>query len=87
MFSRPLQSGHHCRAEGHFRRKSSEHVVPADRKQLMNYLRATDIEVALLLHFGPRAQFHRLAYSNSAKPARKTKLVSVCLGVLRVRPR
>lgn len=28
-------------------------------RQLYNYLRATNLEVGLLLHFGPKATFHR----------------------------
>jgi GxxExxY protein len=28
-------------------------------RQLFNYLRATNLEVGLLLHFGPKAAFHR----------------------------
>jgi GxxExxY protein len=28
-------------------------------RQLFNYLRATNLEVGLLLHFGPKATFHR----------------------------
>lgn len=51
--------------------KASQQIVPADRKQLMNYLRATSIEVGLLLHFGPKAGFQRVAYSNRAKPKRE----------------
>ncbi len=36
----------------------------ADVAQLLNYLRATDLELGLLLHFGPRASFKRLIASN-----------------------
>jgi GxxExxY protein len=39
-------------------------------KQLLNYLRATEIEVGLLFNFGPRAQFRRYAFSNDKKKAR-----------------
>lgn len=35
--------------------------------QLLNYLRATKIEVGLLLNFGLRAQFKRMVYSNDRK--------------------
>lgn len=35
--------------------------------QLLNYLRATRIEVGLLLNFGARPEFKRLAYDNSRK--------------------
>jgi GxxExxY protein len=33
-------------------------------RQVYNYLRATNLEVGLLLHFGPEPAFYRLAYSN-----------------------
>src|SRR5215212_920475 len=35
--------------------------------QLLNYLRATDVEVGLLLNFGPKPEFKRVAYDNSRK--------------------
>ncbi|MBX3243090.1 MAG: GxxExxY protein [Acidobacteria bacterium] len=35
--------------------------------QLLNYLRATEIEVGLLLNFGPKPEFKRQAFSNSRK--------------------
>lgn len=38
--------------------------------QLLNYLRATDIEVGLLLNFGVKPEFKRLVYDNSRKVAR-----------------
>lgn len=39
--------------------KSTEKLSPADRLQLINYLRATRFEVGLLLHFGPTPRFER----------------------------
>jgi hypothetical protein len=36
----------------------------------MNYLRATEIEVGLLLNFGPKPEFKRVAYDNSRKRLR-----------------
>lgn len=48
--------------------KASERAIEADRKQLMNYLRCSALEVGLLLHFGPRPSFQRLVYSNTRKP-------------------
>jgi GxxExxY protein len=35
--------------------------------QLLNYLRATDIEVGLLLNFGVKPEFKRLLFENSKK--------------------
>jgi GxxExxY protein len=39
--------------------KAAEKLCSADRKQLLNYLRATRFEVGLLLHFGPAPTFER----------------------------
>lgn len=33
-------------------------------RQLFNYLRATDLEVGLLLHFGPQPKFYRIVCEN-----------------------
>jgi len=38
--------------------------------QLLNYLRATDVEVGLLLNFGVKPEFKRLLFDNSRKLAR-----------------
>lgn len=45
-------------------------IDQAHEKQLLNYLRATDIEVGLLLNFGEKPQFRRLAYNNERKRIR-----------------
>ena len=37
--------------------KAGEHLAPAARLQLSNYLKATGLEVGLLLHFGPKPLF------------------------------
>ena len=47
--------------------KASEELNPANEKQLINYLKATNIEVGLLLNFGKRPQFRRKVFSNSNK--------------------
>lgn len=40
--------------------KSTELLHPKARRLTLNYLRATPLDVALLLHFGPQARFYRL---------------------------
>jgi len=47
--------------------KSSEELNPANDKQLINYLKATEIEVGLLLNFGKRPQFRRKIFTNDNK--------------------
>lgn len=43
--------------------KAARAIMEADDRQLLNYLRAARVEVGLLLHFGPKAQFKRLVYT------------------------
>ena len=43
--------------------KSTYVLPPTAKRQTLNYLRSTNLEVALLLHFGPDARFHRLVQS------------------------
>ena len=50
--------------------KAARAIDEAHEKQLLNYLRATDIEVGLLLNFGVKPQFRRLAYENERKKIR-----------------
>lgn len=44
--------------------KSTYDLHPAAKRQLFNYLRATRLEVGLLLHFGPQPKFFRAFASN-----------------------
>ena len=44
--------------------KSTYKLSDAAPRQLYNYLRATNLEVGLLLHFGPRPRFYRLICPN-----------------------
>jgi GxxExxY protein len=48
--------------------KAAEGLCEAHEAQLLNYLKATDIEVGLLLNFGPKAQFKRKFFTNDKKP-------------------
>ena len=45
--------------------KASNAIVDRDKRQLLHYLRATGLEVGLLLHFGPEAKVHRISTSGS----------------------
>jgi PD-(D/E)XK nuclease superfamily len=47
--------------------KTAEAIIIAHEAQLLNYLRATNLEVGLILNFGPKAQVRRLAYDNTRK--------------------
>lgn len=47
--------------------KAAEKVVEEHAAQLLNYLKATNIEVGLLLNFGPSAEFRRKVYDNERK--------------------
>ncbi len=53
--------------------KSAESLHPAHEAQLMNYLKATEIEVGLLLNFGVKPEFKRKLFTNPRKSFR-TKL-------------
>lgn len=47
--------------------KAARTLDSAHRAQLLNYLRATDIEVGLLLNFGEKPEFNRLIFDNLKK--------------------
>jgi GxxExxY protein len=56
--------------------KTGREIDPAWEKQLLNYLRATGIEVGLLFNFAPQAQFRRYIFENDKKNPRKS--ASIC---------
>ncbi len=47
--------------------KATECLVRENELQLINYLKATDIEVGLLLNFGTKPEFKRKVFSNDRK--------------------
>jgi GxxExxY protein len=49
--------------------KAAEALVVDNEYQLINYLKATEIEVGLLLNFGKEPKFKRKIFSNSRKDA------------------
>ena len=56
----------------------STHVLHASAsRQLYNYLHATNLEVGLLLHFGPKAQFFRVVCEKNFKSRERQSVSSV----------
>ncbi|MGD8504027.1 MAG: GxxExxY protein [Syntrophobacterales bacterium] len=47
--------------------KAARRLAPENEAQLLNYLKATDIEVGLLLNFGPTPTIKRKVFDNSRK--------------------
>jgi GxxExxY protein len=47
--------------------KAVKAITPEHHAQALNYLRATEVEVALILNFGERPDFKRLVFDNSRK--------------------
>lgn len=47
--------------------KACECLMDVHKAQLINYLKATDIEVGLLLNFGETPEFKRFIYTNDRK--------------------
>jgi GxxExxY protein len=51
--------------------KACELLMNVHIAQLMNYLKATEIEVGLLLNFGEEPEFKRIIYTNDRKTYKK----------------
>jgi len=47
--------------------KAAKAIILEHEAQLLNYLRATQLEVGLILNFGPKAEFSRKAFDNSRR--------------------
>ncbi|MGD1102778.1 MAG: GxxExxY protein [Terriglobia bacterium] len=47
--------------------KAARAIERAFEAQVMNYLRATKVEVGLLMNFGPKPEFKRFIYDNERK--------------------
>jgi len=50
--------------------KAARALDPSHEAQLLNYLRATNVEVGLLLNFGPKPQIKRFVFDNDRKRQR-----------------
>ena len=63
--------------------KAKECLHASHEAQLINYLRATDVELGLLFNFGKRAEFKRKYFSNVNKkrvePAGETGIIATLL--------
>ncbi len=47
--------------------KAADYIVKDFENQILNYLRATDCEVGLLLNFGRKPEFKRKIFENNRK--------------------
>jgi GxxExxY protein len=47
--------------------KAAKNLLEEHEAQLLNYLKATNIEVGLLLNFGPKPEVKRKAFDNKRK--------------------
>ena len=52
--------------------KAAESLCEEHEAQLVNYLKATDIEVGILLNFGKKAEFRRKVFSKEYKNLNKS---------------
>ena len=50
--------------------KAVRAIDQAFEKQLLNYLRATEFEIGLMLNFGQKPEFRRLVFENTRKKIR-----------------
>lgn len=50
--------------------KAARAIESAFAAQIMNYLRATNVEIGLLMNFGPQPEFERFIYDNERKKER-----------------
>jgi GxxExxY protein len=57
--------------------KAARTLDSSHEAQLLNYLRATEIEVGLLFNFGIKPEFRRLAFDNSRKQVQRFGEISL----------
>ena len=66
--------------------KSTQLLAPTAQRQLFNYLRATNLEVGLLLHFGPEPKFHRLVSTRREADSQYSSLPRSSVSPVEPRP-
>jgi GxxExxY protein len=59
--------------------KAARGIDSSHEAQLLNYLRATEVEVGLILNFGPKPEFKRLAFDNQRKLIRDNPRLSAAV--------
>ena len=57
--------------------KAARTLDSAHEAQLLNYLRATEIEVGMLFNFGIKPEFRRLVFENSRKQVQHVGEISI----------
>ena len=55
--------------------KAARQMDSSCERQLLNYLRATDIEVEILFNVGPKAEIRRYVFQNDKKNPRESALI------------
>jgi GxxExxY protein len=61
--------------------KAAECLREENRAQLINYLKATDKEIGLLLNFGKSAEFKRVIFTNDRKDFTENPTTNPCASV------
>lgn len=61
--------------------KAAECLREENKAQLINYLKATDKEVGLLLNFGKTPEFKRVIFTNDRKERFESKTPNPCVSV------
>jgi len=61
--------------------KAAENLRADNKAQLINYLKATDKEIGLLLNFGKSAEFKRVIFTNDRKDLEEIQTTNPCPSV------
>jgi GxxExxY protein len=60
--------------------KSTFDLSETASRQVYNYVRATNLEVGLLFHFGPKPRFYRVIYRNALRRVESTTSTGIQKG-------
>lgn len=67
--------------------KAAKAIDPAHQAQLLNYLKATRVEVGLILNFGAKPEFKRMVFDDDRKSAVSETLNDLSSPPVRAHPR